>query len=181
MGPFPNFKRKFDFVLNFVLSKTIKKIFFALNSFCTGTEKLLNGRFFYQCNPFKPNRANSVRELQRLQYCYKIPYFRCKCKMLVQGEGQVGSFPETYNDPRRLRFRRSRLNERRTRASFFSFKICLNPYGRGLILTLFITYIITQGLASMVCNWPLKSQKLLTKWKSRYRYTYIFSSSHPVP
>ena len=38
MGPFPNFKRKFDFVLNFVLSKTIKKIFFALNSFCTGTE-----------------------------------------------------------------------------------------------------------------------------------------------
>ena len=63
MGPFPNFKRKFDFVLNFVLSKTIKKIYFALNFFCTGTEKLLNGRFFYQCNPFKPNRANSVREL----------------------------------------------------------------------------------------------------------------------
>ena len=93
----------------------------------------------------------------------------------------MGSFPETYNDPRRLRFRGSRLNERRTRASFFSFKICLNPYGRGLILTLFITYTITQGLASMVCNWPLKSQKLLTKWKSRYRYTYIFSSSHPVP
>ena len=27
MGPFPNFKRKFDFVLNFVLSKTIKKYF----------------------------------------------------------------------------------------------------------------------------------------------------------
>ena len=63
MGPFPNFKRKFDFVLNFVLSKTIKKLFFALNPFCTGPEKLLNGRIFYQCNPFKRNRASSVREL----------------------------------------------------------------------------------------------------------------------
>ena len=93
----------------------------------------------------------------------------------------MGSFPETYNDPRRLRFRRSRLNERRIRARFCSFKICVDPYGRGLILTLFITYIITQGLASMICNWPLKSQKLLTKWKSRYSYTYIFSSIHSVP
>ena len=73
----------------------------------------------------------------------------------------MGSFPETYNDPRRLRFRRSRLNERRTRASFCSFKICLNPYGSGLILTLFITYIITQGLASMVCSWPLKVKNCL--------------------
>ena len=47
MVPFPNFKRKFDFVLNFVLSKTIKKIFFALNP---GPEKFLNGRTFYLCN-----------------------------------------------------------------------------------------------------------------------------------
>ena len=74
----------------------------------------------------------------------------------------MGSFPETYNDPRRLRFRRSRLNERRIRARFCSFIICVDPYGRGLILTLFITYNITQGLASMICNWPLKGKKLLT-------------------
>ena len=52
MGPFPNFKRKFDFVLNFVLSKTIKKIFFALNSFCTGTEKTFKRKIFLPVQPF---------------------------------------------------------------------------------------------------------------------------------
>ena len=43
----------------------------------------------------------------------------------------MGSFPETYNDPRRLRFRRSRLNEKRIRASFLFVQNLPEPVWEG--------------------------------------------------
>ena len=52
MGPFPNFKRKFDFVLNFVLSKTIKKIFFFLKLLLHGYGKTFERKIFLPVQPF---------------------------------------------------------------------------------------------------------------------------------
>ena len=90
MGPFPNFKRKFDFVLNFVLSKTIKKIFFALNSFCTGTEKLLTEDFFTSATLL--NRTVQIL-LESFRDCSTVTRFHIldvSAKCWFRGRGRWG-------------------------------------------------------------------------------------------